>query len=71
MPSASIAGDFEVIPPVRSVVVLDDFDFPSNVPPLGHYDAADDDAWEHISASDGEEVIKAPSYAQIASSGRK
>ncbi|KAK0478590.1 hypothetical protein EDD18DRAFT_1295979 [Armillaria luteobubalina] len=44
--------DFEVIPHIRSVIVLDDF-----TP-----DLAADEPWEHI---DAEPVSKAPSYAQV------
>ncbi|KAK0185203.1 hypothetical protein F5146DRAFT_1071880 [Armillaria mellea] len=44
--------DFEVIPHIRSVIVLDDF-----AP-----DLAADEPWEHI---DAEPVSKAPSYAQV------
>ena len=55
---------------MRSVVVLDDLDFSANIPSLGRFETSDDEAWEHISVSDGEDVVKAPSYAQIASSGR-
>ena len=51
--------------------VLDDLDFSSNVPPFERFEAEDDEAWEHISASDGEEFVKPPSYAQVASSGLK
>jgi hypothetical protein len=45
-------ADFEVIPHIRSVIVLDDF-----AP-----DLAADEPWEHI---DAEPVSKAPSYAQV------
>ena len=58
----STAGDFEVIPAVRSVVVLDDATFADEL----------DCAWEHVSraAAVGTKPVKAapittPSYAQV------
>ncbi|KAK0465866.1 uncharacterized protein EV420DRAFT_1636417 [Desarmillaria tabescens] len=51
--------DFEVIPHIRSVIVLDDF-----TP-----DLAADEPWEHIygesDSESGEPVSKTPSYAQV------
>ncbi|OSX66796.1 hypothetical protein POSPLADRAFT_1175479 [Postia placenta MAD-698-R-SB12] len=53
--------DFEVIPAVRSVIVLDDS--VAVTPEV-------DEPWEHISAEDGEDGVAdpPPSYAQIAAS---
>jgi len=57
-------GDFEVIPHVRSVIVLDD---------ITTHDLMVDEPWEHIYGSDEEEIAaatptKGPSYAHILSS---
>lgn len=53
------AGDFEVIPHIRSVIVLDD-----NMTP----DLDFDEPWEHIYATeDDEHTSHEPSYATIAS----
>jgi len=52
------AEDFEVIPQVRSVIVLDDQI--AATPEL-------DEPWEHVTAEDEERII-GPSYAQIVAS---
>ncbi|KAG6856823.1 hypothetical protein H0H87_000296 [Tephrocybe sp. NHM501043] len=49
--------DFEVVPALRSVIVLDDFTLPELDP---------DEAWEHVYASDADDTTSAPSYAKIA-----
>ena len=51
------AGDFELIPHVRSVVVLDDRDY--DTPEV-------EEAWEHVSGIEG----KAKSYAQVVSTNK-
>ncbi|KAG6822933.1 hypothetical protein H0H87_002287 [Tephrocybe sp. NHM501043] len=57
--SLSLASDrdFEVVPALRSVIVLDDFTLPELDP---------DEAWEHVYASDADDTTSAPSYAKIA-----
>ncbi|RDB19493.1 hypothetical protein Hypma_013456 [Hypsizygus marmoreus] len=49
--------DFEVIPHIRSVIVLDD-----NIPP----DLDFDEPWEHIYGVDDDQTTHEPSYAKIA-----
>jgi len=51
-------GDFEVIPPVRSVIVLDDPVTP---------DMDFDEPWEHIYGVDDDMPSYEPSYAKIVS----
>ena len=54
------AGDFELIPHVRSVVVLDD----------KYFDTPDiNEAWEHVSSDeeDRDKPVKGRSYAQVVS----
>ncbi|TDL20928.1 hypothetical protein BD410DRAFT_899208 [Rickenella mellea] len=55
------AGDFELIPHVRSVIVLEDHDFE---------EPNEDEAWEHVSGDDEDDTssVKAPSYAEVVSS---
>jgi len=50
-------GDFEVIPPPRSVIVLDEFTV---------HDMDVDEPWEYVDGDDGEKV-DGPSYAEIVS----
>ncbi|CAL1694820.1 unnamed protein product [Somion occarium] len=59
----SKAGDFEVIPSVRSVLVLDDRDFAM---------VEDDEPWEYLSAGDDDSERKPaiPSYAEVAANSR-
>ena len=54
----SIDGDFEVIPPIRSVIVLDDDTTP---------DLDFDEPWEHIYGVEDVSTTHEPSYAKIAS----
>lgn len=54
---------FEVIPPIRSVIALDDV---GNVP-----DMDVDEPWEHIYANDGVAQLARPSYARVVDTGRK
>lgn len=58
MTSYFAAGDFELIPHVRSVVVLDDRE----------YDTPDiEEAWEHVSSDEDDKPVKGRSYAQVVS----
>jgi len=59
-------GDFEVIPSIPSVIVLDDKTFADSVL---------DEAWEHIPKDSPEDIVEktngiAPSYAQVVSATR-
>jgi len=53
-------SDFEVVPHIRSVIVLDD---------VGTRDVSVDEPWEHIYGED-DLPVKAPSYATVLSSNK-
>jgi len=55
-------SDFEVVPHVRSVIVLDDF--------AETGEAELDEPWEHLSSESEEEGKKALSYAEIVSKAK-
>jgi hypothetical protein len=57
IPYQPLDGDFEVVPPIRSVIVLED-----NATP----DLDADEPWEHVSMAD-ERPIHSLSYAKVAS----
>ena len=50
------AGDFEVVPPIKGVVVLDEDDFDD----LG---TDFEEPWEHVSSDEADD--KVPSYAEV------
>jgi len=55
-PKKSKEGDFEVVPHIRSVIVLDDFSG----------DEKDvEEPWEHIQGDDFDEKLNSPSYAEV------
>lgn len=56
-----VAGDFELIPSVRSVLVLEDA-----VLDRGFDDLDDDEPWEYLSAGGDDAEHNIPSYAEVA-----
>lgn len=54
-------SDFEVIPHLRSVIVLDD---------VATRDVAVNEPWEHIYGQDDDTPVKAPTYATVLSSNK-